>query len=444
MPEQNYTSAIVDARTKSSKDEEKSKKPTPSTLTVERVKALKNGSIADAHPHSGLRLIARATGTKTWIYRYRPTGGKLKQIKLGNYPAMGLADARKAFRQQKAIRDDATQGDPLAALAKQRRETAIQAEADRLSAYTVADLVKHYQAEHIEKARVIKGQIEVARLMKKDVLPYIGKMPAAEVMRRHIHELIQRVAKRTVRHQAVVKNELSGAFEWGIDAGRLPDTFSNPCPGIKVPKQNKRTRAFSDAELAAFLTWLPTVNMSERMRLILELMLLTGVRGGEAVSASWNDIDLNAGEWRLLQTKNGTAHTVYLSTQVVMLLATWKERQRLDKAAHGNHWVFLSPYRAGVHIDQKSIVLSVRKHRAESGLAHWVGHDLRRSCATGLARLRYSREIQNRVLNHVDSSVAGIYDRHDYDAEAKEAWQKWADHLEGLSSPNVVPLRATV
>lgn len=253
MPKQNYTSA----------------------LTVARIKSLKDDTIADTHPHSGLRLTARASGTKTWTYRYRTTGGKLKQIKLGNYPAMGLADARGVYRKQKAIRDDARQGDPLAALVKQRQLVAKQAEADKLSAYNVTNLVAHYQAEHIEKARALKGQVEVARLMKKDVLPFIGDMPAADVLRRHVHEVIQRVAARTVRHPTVVKNELSGAFEHGISAGRLPDTYTNPCIGIKTPGQNKRTRAFSDAELATFLKWLSGVKMSERMKVILELMLLT-------------------------------------------------------------------------------------------------------------------------------------------------------------------------
>jgi len=439
MPKENYNSADNPARA------DRSNKKQPTTLTVERVKALRSGSIADTAPHSGLRLIARATGTKTWIYRYRPTGGKLKQIKLGNYPAMGLAAAREAFRAQKAIRDDATQGDPLAARDRQRIEAARQVQVDKMRAYTVTDLVEQYRVEHIEHARVEKGRVEYARLMKKDVLPFIGDIPAADIQRQDVHEIIQRIAKRIghpCRHQAVVKNELSGAFEWGIDAGKFPDSFSNPCPGIKVPKQNKRKRAFSDPELATFLKWLPNVNMSERMRVILEVMLLTGVRGGEAVSASWDDIDLSIGQWHMEQTKNGEPHTIYLSTQAVALLSAWKDAQASDKAAQGNNWVFPSPYVKGSHVDQKTIVLSVRKHRPESGLKHWTGHDLRRSCATGLARLKYSREVQNRVLNHVDTSVGGIYDRHNYDAESKEAWQHWGDHLDGLQASNVVPLSA--
>jgi integrase len=67
-------------------------------------------------------------------------------------------------------------------------------------------------------------------------------------------------------------------------------------------------------------------------------------------------------------------------------------------------------------------------------------HDLRRTVATGLARLGCPRVVQDRILNHVDSSVSAIYDRYRYDAEARAWLQKWADHMDALTTRNVVPL----
>jgi len=72
----------------------------------------------------------------------------------------------------------------------------------------------------------------------------------------------------------------------------------------------------------------------------------------------------------------------------------------------------------------------------------WTVHDLRRTVATGLAKLGCPRVAQDRILNHVDSSVSAIYDRHRYDAEARVWLQKWADYLDALTVSNVVPLRA--
>jgi hypothetical protein len=67
---------------------------------------------------------------------------------------------------------------------------------------------------------------------------------------------------------------------------------------------------------------------------------------------------------------------------------------------------------------------------------------LRRTAATGLAKLGCSRVVQDRILNHVDSSVSAIYDRHRYDAAARVWLQKWADYLDALTVSKVVPLRA--
>jgi integrase len=73
----------------------------------------------------------------------------------------------------------------------------------------------------------------------------------------------------------------------------------------------------------------------------------------------------------------------------------------------------------------------------------WSVHDLRRTVATGLAKLGCPRVVQDRIVNHVDTSVSAIYDRHHYNAEARDWLQKWADHVEALTVSNVVPLPAT-
>jgi len=102
------------------------------------------------------------------------------------------------------------------------------------------------------------------------------------------------------------------------------------------------------------------------------------------------------------------------------------------------------------HVGQKALGLAqyvARKktkgeQRADPIEVAWTVHDLRRTAATGLARLGCPRVVQDRILNHVDGSVSAIYDRHRYDAEARVWLQKWADYLEALAVSNVVPLRA--
>ncbi len=130
-----------------------------------------------------------------------------------------------------------------------------------------------------------------------------------------------------------------------------------------------------------------------------------------------------------------------LSRQAVELL---NYRKGLDK-----EFVFPSP-RPGKHISQKALGLAqyVARHMEEECGAkdpiavHWTVHDLRRTVATGLAKLGCPRVVQDRILNHIDHSISAIYDRHTYDVEAREWLQKWASHLDNLLIPKVVPITA--
>lgn len=140
--------------------------------------------------------------------------------------------------------------------------------------------------------------------------------------------------------------------------------------------------------------------------------------------------------------KNGEPHDVMLPRQAVELL---KSRQGLDQV-----YAFPSP-RDGRHVAQKVLAFAQYYARQSDGekppadpiQVPWTVHDLRRTAATGLAKLGCPRVVQDRILNHVDSSVAAIYDQYRYDSEARVWLQKWADHLEALTASNVVPLHMT-
>ncbi|HAG96510.1 MAG: hypothetical protein CMK83_23125 [Pseudomonadales bacterium] len=386
------------------------------------VKRHKEGILVDRGAHRGLRLVVNKGGSKTWVYRYRSKDKQLKQIKLGNYPLMSLTEARVAHLEQKTIREK--YGDPQEYKKLEEEKQKAKRAKNAQKTYLVSQLIEDYLNEHIAHRRILKGQIECRRMLEADVTPNIGNMPVLDVRRSHIHDLIQKIAKRAPRIAVMVKVELNGAFEHAISAGRVDMDFMNPTYGVKTPKMTARKRVFTDAELTKFLKWLPHSKMSPAAKNILNLMLLTGCRGGEVVSMEWKNIDLDRGEWHLPKTKNGLSHTVFLSTQAVEILST------IEKSDTG--FLFPSKVSKTKPIRQHAIVWQVSKYGGDSGLDHWTSHDLRRTVGTGLAKLGCSRVVQDRILNHVDSSVSGIYDRHSYDSEAKEWWQRWALHLDEL------------
>jgi len=88
--------------------------------------------------------------------------------------------------------------------------------------------------------------------------------------------------------------------------------------------------------------------------------------------------------------------------------------------------------------------LAKRKLDALSGVIDWVTHDLRRMMRSGLARLRTDVVVAELCLGHKQGGVIGIYDRHPYLDERREALLKWEQLVIGLVDPGskVVPLRA--
>jgi integrase len=386
---------------------------------------------------AGLRVRCLASGQKVFFYRYRGRDGALREIRLGQVGPLTLAKARDAAFRKRLERDQGI--DPQLEKRKRKEEAARERVAQRQAAYTLEDLVNEY----IEEA--LKGQkrgAESARLLRQDLLPVLGHRPALQITRRELQdEVIRPKMAKAPRVTTQLLSRIRCAYAYAIEQGRLPDEFISPTFGIKGAPQVRRKRVLTDSELAKFLKWLPHSPYSRTVREALSLVLLTGCRSGEVVAALWRDTDLDRGVWTIRETKNGEPHDVMLPKQAVELL---KSRQGMDQV-----YIFPSP-RGGRHVAQKVLGVAQCYARQRDGdkpaadpiEVPWTVHDLRRTVATGLAKLGCPRVVQDRILNHVDSSVSAIYDVHRYNTEARDWLQKWADYLEALTAHNVVPLRA--
>ena len=413
----------------------RSKKPQPLTAAI--IAYMKPGEERADAQCPGLRVRCLASGQKVFFYRYRGRDGALRQIRLGDFGPLTLAKARDAALRKRLERDQGK--DPQLEKRRQKAEAARERMAQRQTAYTLENLVNEYIEEVLDSQ---KRGAESARILRQDLLPVLGHRPALQITRRELQdEVIRPKMARAPRVATQLLSRVRCAYAHAIEQGRLPDDFISPTLGIKGAPQVRRRRALTDAELATFMKWLPHSPYSRTVREALSLVLLTGCRSGEVVAALWRDIDLDRGVWTIRETKNGGPHDVMLPRQAVELL---KSRHGMDKVH-----VFPSP-RAGRHVAQKVLGFAQYYARQSDGdkpaqdpiEVPWTVHDLRRTVATGLAKLGCSRVVQDRILNHVDSSVSAIYDQHRYDAEARVWLQKWADHLEALTTSNVVPLRA--
>lgn len=175
------------------------------------------------------------------------------------------------------------------------------------------------------------------------------------------------------------------------------------------------------------------------MASLIRLRLLTAQRGGELHAARWDEVDLTTGWWTIPndRSKNGLSHRVPLSPQALELfkqLHTYREAtKRLDKDGRPelSPWVFPSTRKTGPHIyhAQKAFERVV----ARSGVK-FRGHDLRRTAASLMVGGGVPRLVVSKILNHVETGVTAVYDRHSYDPEKRAALDYWGNRLEQIVS----------
>jgi integrase len=200
---------------------------------------------------------------------------------------------------------------------------------------------------------------------------------------------------------------------------------ANPCHMVKRPGVEKpRDRVLSEDEIKR--VWAALDREHDIVAALFRLRLLTAQRGGEVQGAAWSEIDLVSGWWTIPaeRSKNGLAHRVPLSPQAVRILKGLKAEAKKDAT-----WVFPSTRKTGPHINhaQKGIERVVERSGVE-----FRGHDLRRTAASLMVGGGVPRLVVQKILNHVESGVTLVYDRHSYDPEKRAALDYWGRRVEAI------------
>ncbi|MBF0358849.1 MAG: tyrosine-type recombinase/integrase [Magnetococcales bacterium] len=359
-------------------------------------------------PGFGLRITPKGTKTFIFVYQFK---GKNRRMSLGKYPAMKLTEAHQKHADARQLLGQGI--DPG------EKE---QAEKEKIrSAPTVIYLVNEY-IERWAKPRK-KTWKEDQRMLNLDVVSRWGDMKAMDVTKKHIlrmlDELLERGATTTANRTFAVTRKL---FNWAVERGELD--FS-PCTGVRAPaKETPRERILSEEEIKSFWDGLENANMTDSMKLVFKLQLLTAQRKGEVVGTPWTEIDFDKKEWLIPaeRTKNGVATLIPLSESAIDHLGAIKVESK------GSEWLFPSG-RTQTHIIETSADHAIRNNLQHFNCEQFTPHDLRRTAASHMTALGVSRLVVSKILNHVDRSVTAIYDRHSYDKEKREALDAWAKKL---------------
>ena len=376
----------------------------------------------------GLTFTLSKAGTAAWVLRYRHNG-RVRECSIGRYPDTGLADARGMASE---LRGRIQKGEDVA-VARQV-EKAQQA----FNVATFRDLAADWTGRTLNT----RYGARVRRVFELYVYSHIGSLPPEEIRPLHIDRILRSTAATAPTTANDLLHYLKRVFTY---ARKRHILTSNPAADFDTSdaggKESSRTRALSLEEIRAFMAACkacPTLGRDNE--LAFRLLLLLGVRKGELVGAAWEEFDLEAGLWRLpgARTKTGEAVTIPLPA----LAVEWC-RELYIRAA-GSPWVFparrLGSRETG-HMSRDT--LNVALARVEHGLPHFTVHDLRRTVRSQLAAFGIAPHVAERCLNHKLKGVEGVYDRHDYLEERRQALEQWAAILADDSTGKVVPIKRT-
>jgi integrase len=380
-------------------------------LTAKSVEAERSAKARREIPDAylpGLYLIVQPSGAKSWAVRYRHEGRPRKHT-LGPYPLIDLKAARETG--SKALRAAAEGADPASA----KKQTA-----DSLEA-----AVEQFIERHVRRNYRPKPLKEAERLLRKHVLEKWRGRKISEIRRTDLRNMLEEIVEDGAPIAANRVHSIARKFfNWCLEHEIIE---ASPCAGLKAPagKEDSRDRVLSEHEIRQ--VWQAAEKLGPLSGALVRLLILTGQRRGEVAGMEWSELDFEKRLWTLPRerVKNDRRHEVPLLPQTIAIL---KGLPRVS-----DRFVF--------SLNATSPINGFGKDKerldALSGMADWVLHDLRRTVASGMARLGVSLAVIEKVLNHVSGSFAGIvgvYQRHEFAEEKRQALEKWADYVSRITA----------
>ena len=360
---------------------------TISKRTVEALKVAKDTVFWDSEL-TGFGVRVYPSGSKYYVVQTRVGGKAAKRVTVGRH---GIVTAEEARRRAALI----------IARIKAGEEPVPEPQAVTLAdSPTVGDLAKVYLDEHVAVRCKPKTAAMYRLITDKHLLPTLGKTPALAVDHARVTEL-----HHSLRATPVMANQVVGTLSriWNAAENRgLVREASNPCRLVVKNRERRRERFLSEEEfrrLGRLLAEAETrKGVSVHAVAAIRLLLLTGCRRNEILTMRWRDVDLEARELNLVDSKTG-ARTVPLSPEAVEVLLNIP---RVD----GNPYVIPGKIR-GRHLRNLNDPWNLVRKRA--GIEDMRLHDCRHSFASRALALGEGLPMIGRLLGHAQVETTARY-----------------------------------
>lgn len=400
-------------------------------LTDAKLKALKPSekpsTLADG---GGLTLYCLPNGTKTWRYRYRYLG-KPQTMTFGQYPAIGLKDARA--KHAEAIAVLATGSNPMG---ERKKDKLLKS----LSAANSFHAIAEQWFEHWSHGKDVKTVSAARGRLDSHVIPKVGSRPIDELKAQEFVAMAKKIetsgsdkdedgnlipltetAERCLRYCGQI-------FDFAIAHGLAennpartikPSTFLK----TKKPKNHARVEA---SELPALLKAIDGYD-SKPTRLATQLMALVFIRTSELIKAKWGEIDFDNKVWRIPaeRMKQKDPHIIPMSDQVVGIL------KELEKISGNREYIFPSTVRPNDdHMSNATILRALDRLGYKNKM---TGHGFRGIASTILHEMGYNHiHIETQLAHLTGNKVSRSYDASKYLPERTRMMQDWANYLDSI------------
>jgi integrase len=387
--------------------------------------ALKNLKPKDAPykvtDRDGMYVTVSTAGTVTFRYDYR-INSRRETLTIGRYGPGGLSLARareKCIDAKRAVSEGQSP-----AQEKQREKR-------RLSD---AKTFQEFTDEWYEGARMADSTRSMRKsILDRDILPVFKSRLLSEISPDDLRDLCDKVKGRGAPATAIhVRDIIKQIYGFAILHG---EKVANPADDVgpsSIATFVARDRALSPSEIRIMLKQLEYVASYPTIKLGLRLILLTLVRKGELIHATWDEIDFENALWTIpkARMKAGKAHNIYLSQQALDIMIA------LRTCAGGSRYLLPSRYDGDKCMSNATlnrvgqIVVELSKAKGLP-IENFTVHDLRRTGSTILNELGFNSDWIEKCLAHEDGrSSRGIYNKAEYAEQRRHMLQEWADMVD--------------
>ena len=363
---------------------------------------------------AGLALQVQPSGARSWVLRLS-VAGKRREMGLGGFPDVTLADARRRAREEREKADKGV--DPIA----ERKAAANLLRVELAKAFTFKSAALAYIEAHEPGWRNAKHG-EQWRNTLESTYPTIGDLQVRDVALPHLLAVLQPIWRTKTETASRLRGRIESVLDWatargyreGLNPARWKGHLDHLLPSPRKIMKTGHHAALPVAEVGAFMQLLHAQQGSGARAL--EFAILTAARSGEVRGARWAEIDLDAATWTVPaeRMKAHKEHRVPLSEAAVTLLRS------LPRIA-GTDLVFPAP--RGGQLSDMSLVAVTRRMEVKA-VPHGFRSTFRDWCAE---RTNYPREVAEMALAHaIGDKVEAAYRRGDLFEKRRRLMKDWA------------------